>query len=73
MIKDSLNLCGLWKRTNDKGQEYFIGSFLGIKVLIFKNDKKGNEKAPDYRLVLAPKTEKPSDEPKWDDDNNLPF
>ena len=59
MIKDSVQLCGLWKKKNEKGLVYMTGSFLGIRVLVFANDKKGSDKAPDYKVVLAPREDRP--------------
>jgi len=53
-----INLCGLWKNTTKDGREYFSGNLGDAKVLIFTNDKKGNDKAPDFRMCLAEKTKK---------------
>jgi uncharacterized protein (DUF736 family) len=57
-----INLCGLWKNTTKDGREYFSGNLGDAKVLIFTNDKKGNDKAPDFRLCLAEKTKKSTTE-----------
>lgn len=53
-----INVAGLWKNTSKNGQEYFSGNLGDCKILIFPNDKKGNDRAPDYRLVIAEKNKK---------------
>jgi uncharacterized protein (DUF736 family) len=52
------------------------GSLAGIRVLIFKNDKKNNEKAPDYRLCFSENIKKEKiDSPQKSqvDGENNPF
>lgn len=47
---------GIWKRTSKKGNKYCSGKFkLDGKeyfLTLFNNDKKGNEKAPDFNLII---------------------
>lgn len=47
---------GLWKKTSKNGIKYCTGKLkIGDKefqVTLFNNDKKGNEKAPDFNLIL---------------------
>ena len=47
---------GLWKKTSKKGNTYCSGKFkLDGKeyfLTLFNNDKKGNEKAPDFQLFI---------------------
>lgn len=47
---------GLWKRKSQKGNTYCSGKFqLNGKdyyLTLFNNDKKGNEKAPDFNLII---------------------
>lgn len=47
---------GLWKKKSQKGNTYCSGKFqLNGKdyyLTLFNNDKKGNEKAPDFQLLI---------------------
>ena len=47
---------GLWKKVSQKGTTYCTGKFkIGEKeysLTLFNNDKKGNEKAPDFNLII---------------------
>ena len=47
---------GIWKKTSKKGNTYCSGKFkLNGKdyyLTLFNNDKKGNEKAPDFQLFI---------------------
>ena len=52
---DLVNLGGLWKTTSANGNDYLSGSFGNAKIMVFKNDKKDNDRAPDYRMVMANK------------------
>ena len=48
--------CGLWKKKSQKGTTYCTGKFkIANKeyyLTLFNNDKKGNEKAPDFQLFI---------------------
>ena len=48
--------CGLWKKESQKGIKYCSGKLkIGDKeyqLTLFNNDKKGNEKAPDFNLIV---------------------
>lgn len=48
--------CGLWKKEAKSGIKYCSGKLkIGDKeyqVTLFNNDKKGNEKAPDFNLIV---------------------
>ena len=46
-------LTGLWLNESKQGQKYLKGKDEeGNVYLIFKNDKQGNDKAPDYNLFI---------------------
>ena len=52
------NIGALWLKTREDGTKFFSGTINNgihgdINVMIFKNDKKENEKAPDYRIAMA--------------------
>ena len=48
--------CGLWKKEAKTGTKYCSGKLkIGDKeyqLTLFNNDKKGNEKAPDFNLII---------------------
>lgn len=48
--------CGIWKKEAKSGIKYCTGKIkIGneeYQVRLFNNDKKGNEKAPDFNLIL---------------------
>lgn len=49
-------LTGLWQRKNKKGEIYYVGNLsYGATLLLFKNDKKNNERSPDVMLYLVSK------------------
>lgn len=47
---------GLWKHESKKGNKYCSGKFKldgkDYYLTLFNNDKKGNEKAPDFQLFI---------------------
>jgi uncharacterized protein (DUF736 family) len=50
----------LWSRTNDTGAEYYTGKLRitdirdlkEIKIIVFRNNKKTNEGAPDFQILM---------------------
>lgn len=48
-----IEISGLWVQQTKDGRKYMSGSMGKTRILVFKNDKKGNENAPDYRLCIA--------------------
>lgn len=42
---------GLWAGSSDRGP-VASGVSGGIRFVLWRNDKKGNDRAPDYRLVM---------------------
>lgn len=50
---------GLWSKVSQSGNKYCSGVItigdMEYWVNLFKNDKKGNDKAPDYRIILNEK------------------
>lgn len=51
---------GLWKKQSAKGTKFCTGKIkIGTNeynIMLFNNDKKGNEKAPDFNLILRDNT-----------------
>lgn len=48
-----INATGLWLHEKQDGTTYMSGTLGGVRVLIFKNEHKTEDKHPDYRLVFA--------------------
>ena len=74
---------GLWANDNERGP-VASGVSGGIRFVLWRNDKRGNDRAPDYRLVMeAPqkRDDAPKDQPRGmsqDDayappDDDVPF
>lgn len=59
---DNTNQGALWLGESKKGMKYMSGTVnvngTDYDIAMFKNDKKGNEKAPDYRIKISNKEEK---------------
>lgn len=54
-----LNVTGLWKNEDSKGNTYLAGNWGNVKVLIFVNKSKDpNSKQPDYNMCIAPQEKK---------------
>lgn len=53
MASDLINLGALWKNTSDNGTTYLSGYLGEARLLVFKNDKRDNDKAPDYRVLIG--------------------
>ena len=48
-----LSVMGLWENTDKRGNKYLSGNLGGLRVMIFKNTFKQNEKEPDYRMSIT--------------------
>ena len=49
-----MRLTGLWQNKSQKGITHLSGKFgRNTKLLVFMNERKTNEKAPDYNLCIA--------------------
>jgi len=72
MENKNQSIGGLWKKTSPKG-EFFSGEIelegKKVRVVVFANDKTNpntgirNDKAPDYRILLAREQEAPTSAP----------
>lgn len=58
---EMLTLTGLWAKEGPNGV-YYVGALGGARVMLLKNTRKTDDdpEAPDYNLVLAPRTPKPA-------------
>ena len=62
--RDPNELGALWVKTGRRG-DYMTGTINGVKVVVFKNDRKTSDKQPDWRVLkLEPREQKTADE--WD-------
>ena len=59
--RDDLELGCLWEKTNARGT-YFSGTIGDQRVVVFRNDNKTSEKAPDWRVLKA-KPKEPTEKP----------
>lgn len=61
---DNTNKGAVWLRVSKNGLKYMSGILdvngVDHDIAMFKNDKKGNDKAPDYRLVITNNKEQES-------------
>lgn len=52
---------GIWKKVAKSGVKYCTGKIkigtVEYQIRLFNNDKKGNDKAPDFNLILQDETE----------------
>ncbi len=75
-----LNVTGLWLNKSKSGVSYMSGSLGNLRVLIFRNTHKTQDKQPDYQLCFAPSNKdrgrEKKDNPEADaggDHSNIPF
>lgn len=60
--KDPNEIGALWEKEGKRGT-YMTGTINGVRVVLFKNGNKGNEKSPDWRVLKSqPKAE---EQPPW--------
>ena len=52
MPKDPNEIGALWLKEGSKGP-YMTGTINDVKVVVFRNDKRGSEKAPDWRVLKS--------------------
>ncbi|GEM_PF-2367057 len=71
-----IKAAGMWLNTSNDGKKYMVGYMGGLKVCLFKNEKKENDKDFDYHLMFcerpAKKTEATST-PTEHRDEDAPF
>lgn len=60
--QDPNELGALWEKESPKGK-YFTGTIAGQRVVVFRNDNKRNDKAPDWRVLKSqPRQQEATDE-----------
>lgn len=50
---DGIRLTGLWRQERD-GRSHLSGSLGGGRLLVFPNERKANERDPDFVVYLVP-------------------
>lgn len=50
---DMLQLGGLWVNETKKGEKYMVGYLGGLRLLVFKNKYKKEDKHPNYIMYVA--------------------
>ena len=61
MAKDPNEIGALWEKSGSKGP-YMTGTINGERIVVFKNDGKSSEKAPQWRVLKSTPREKPTDD-----------
>lgn len=67
-----LQLGGLWVNDSKNGNKYMSGYLGNLKIMVFRNNYKTEDKHPDYVMYL---TEKPRNNENSDEQNkdDIPF
>lgn len=72
-MADDKYIGALWVKKSKKGQDFFSGNVEvnGIKVdiVVFRNNKDGNEKRPDYQILKSEPREYAEDTQQSDRDD----
>jgi hypothetical protein len=78
-----VRVCGLWRNKTRDGTTYLAGPWGSLRVAIFSNAYKRDEKDPDYVLYLSPSENRGTRKPEATqgaapreatrDDDNLAF
>lgn len=48
-----INITGLWKAESKNGKPYLRGRLGNAVIMVFPNERKTDEKQPDYRVVIG--------------------
>ena len=57
-MSEMIKITGLWKGKDKNGSTFMSGTMGGVKVLIFANKYKEEDKHPDYIMYFAQKEDK---------------
>jgi len=56
-----VKLAGVYEKTSQKGNKYFVGRLNGARLLMFANTDKKDEKDPDWLLYVQERSEPQGD------------
>jgi uncharacterized protein (DUF736 family) len=62
--KDPNEIGALWAKTSARGP-YMTGMINGEAVVLFKNEKKRSDKAPDWRVLKSQPRESKEEKAPW--------
>jgi len=70
-----IQLAAFWKRESKNNRTYYQGKLGDGRLLLFKNDKRHNDRAPDLILYIVKENEKKDDRDRVEaeDEEDIPF
>jgi len=66
------NLCGLWENTDKNGKKYLSGNLGNMKIMVFRNTFKTEDKHPDYQVRVTQCSRSAESKPAEPEDS-IPF
>lgn len=74
MAFNGVRLTGLWKNTSKtSGKNYLSGSLGAARLVVFPNEHKDSDKAPDFVAYLVPVEKKDENQGKKTEETGFPF
>ena len=68
-----IQLSALWKKDSKNGRSYYTGKLGDGRLLLFRNDKKTDEKHPDLLLYIVAEEKRNGKERPPAREDDLPF
>lgn len=68
-----IQLAALWKKDSKNGRSYYTGKLGNGRLLLFKNDKKTEEKQPDLILYIVAEEKRNGKEKPQAQRDDVPF
>jgi len=68
-----IQLSALWKKDSKNGRTYYTGKLGDGRLLLFKNDKKQDEKQPDLILYIVAEEKRNGKEKPSTREDGVPF
>lgn len=65
--RETNEIGALWLKQSKKGTKYLSGTVNGQAIVIFRNQNKRSEKAPDYRILKSEPLPAKRDPEGWDE------
>ena len=73
MSEKKQSIGALWRQKSKAGKEYMSGTINGVKVVVFANEYKKEDKHPDYRIFDQDERKEQQAPPPPPSDDDLPF